>query len=71
MTVPCAGTLDPLSGSDCDVATTADALAPGTVREGGRGVWQLNGVEVLDGGPDGDVDTPGNAVFARPGIFVP
>ncbi len=71
VTVPCAGTLDPLSGSDCDVATTADALAPGTVREGGRGVWQLNGVEVLDGGPDGDVDTPGNAVFARPGIFVP
>ena len=71
VTVPCAATLDPLVGSDCDVATTADALTPGMVREGARALWQLDGMEVLDGGPDGDVDTPGNSVFARPGVFVP
>jgi hypothetical protein len=34
-------------------------------------VWELGQVEVLDGGADGDVDTPGNAVFARQGIFIP
>jgi hypothetical protein len=28
-------------------------------------------VEVLDGGSDGDVDTPGNQVFARQGLFIP
>ncbi len=71
VTVPCAATLDPLTGSDCAIATTADALTPGMVREGGRAMWELGSVEVLDGGSDGDVDTPGNAVFARPGIFVP
>jgi len=71
VTVPCAATLDPFVGSDCNIATTADALTPGMVREGARAIWQLSGVEVLDGGADGDVDTPGNATFARPGIFIP
>jgi len=29
-------------------------------------------VDVLDGGPDGDVDTPaGNTLFLTQGIFVP
>ena len=71
VTVPCAPTLDPLTGSDCHVATTFDALTPGMVDEGARAVWQLEGAEVLDGGADGDVDTPGNSVFARAGIFIP
>jgi hypothetical protein len=32
----------------------------------------MSQAEVLDGGADGDVDTPtGNTVFARQGIFVP
>ena len=32
----------------------------------------MSQAEVLDGGPDGDVDTPtGNTVFARQGVFVP
>jgi len=71
VTVPCTPTLDPMTGSDCHVATTVDAVLPGTVDEGARAVWQLQHVEVLDGGPDGDVDTPGNSVFARAGIFIP
>jgi hypothetical protein len=64
-------TVSLLTGSDCNVATTADAVMPGVVDEGSRAVWQLQSIDVLDGGPDGDVDTPGNAVFARSGIFVP
>jgi hypothetical protein len=34
-------------------------------------MWQLGDLEVLDGGPDGDVDTADNTVFLRQGIFVP
>ena len=48
-----------------------EAITPGMVREGARAIWQLDQVEVLDGGPDGDVDTPGNTVFMRGGVFVP
>jgi hypothetical protein len=32
----------------------------------------MSEAEVLDGGPDGDVDTAGgNTTFARQGVFVP
>ena len=61
-TAACTPTLDPLVGSACNLATTADALVPGMVDEGARAVWQLGDFEVLDG--DG-------RVFARPGVFVP
>jgi len=71
-TIPCAGTADDTVGSGCEVETTADALVPDTVKEGDRSVWQLGQVEVLDAGPDGDVNTPAGAqVFLRQGVFVP
>jgi hypothetical protein len=70
-TAPCTATADVNVGSDCTLNTTADALTPGLVREGVRTMWEVGAVEVLDGGPDGDVDTPGNAVFARQGVFIP
>ena len=66
----CTATVGP-EGGGCAAATTADALVGGMVREGNRAVWELGPVEVRDGGPDGDVDTPDNAPFARQGIFVP
>ena len=59
--VPCAATPSGI-GATCSVVTTLDALYPGLVAEGARTIWQLGGVEVLDGG---------NEVFMRPGIFVP
>ncbi len=71
VTVPCTPTPTPLAGSDCAIATTADAVTPGVVDEGSRAVWELTAIDVLDGGPDGDVDTPGNSVFASSGVFVP
>ena len=58
-------------GSSCDLDTTLDAIAPGTVREGRAAVWELRQVEVTDGGADGDADTTPNTVFARQGIFAP
>ena len=70
-TAPCSATADANVGATCNLTTTLDALTPGVVQEGARAIWQLGQVEVLDGGPDGDADTPDNAVFARQGIFIP
>jgi hypothetical protein len=58
---PCAATPAGV-GATCSVVTALDALYPGLVAEGGRTIWQLGSVEVLDGD---------NQVFMRPGIFVP
>ena len=69
--VQCAPTPAEVIGGECNLSTTLDALTPGIVRERARSVWELGQIEVLDGGPDGDVDTPDNAVFARQGIFIP
>ena len=72
-TLPCAPTGGAANvGSTCSVQTGANAVVPGIVQSGKRAIWQMGQAEVLDGGPDGDVDTPsGNTVFARQGIFVP
>ena len=69
----CAGTTGtPSSGSTCGVSTSANAITPGQVQAEKRAVWELGQIQILDGGADGDVDTPtGNTVFARQGLFVP
>jgi hypothetical protein len=70
-TVPCIATASATVGSTCSLATTADAVAPGTVLEGRRSVWGTGVVKVLDGGSDGVVSTTPNTMFARQGVFVP
>jgi hypothetical protein len=60
--VPCTVTLDTTVGSTCAVNTTADAVAPGAVKEGRRSIWALNGFEVHDANGD---------VFLTQGLFVP
>jgi glucose/arabinose dehydrogenase len=70
-TVPCATTSDTAVGSTCSVSTTADAVTPGVIKESKRTIWQLGQVDVLDGGPDGQVATNDNTVFEREGVFVP
>jgi hypothetical protein len=71
VTIPCAATPASDVGSTCSLTSTLDAVIPGIVDESARAVWEMGQLSVLDGGPDGDVDTPGNTVFARQGIFVP
>lgn len=68
---PCAATTSASTGSTCSAVTTFDALAPGTIREGARSVWQLGDVQLVDGGPDGDTSTADNSVFAVQGLFTP
>jgi PKD repeat protein len=69
--VPCSTTVSEAIGATCALSTTFDALMPGIVNEGARALWEIAQLEVLDGGPDGDVGTPDNSLFAKPGIFVP
>ena len=69
-TIPCAAT-GSSAGATCSVNTSADALVPGTVREIKRTMWQLGQTEVWDGGPDENVNTAGNTMFAVQGVFVP
>jgi hypothetical protein len=70
-TVPCSGTADNTIGSTCSIATSFDAITPGSVPEGQRSIWQLGQIEVFDGGPDGLVSTAGNTLFANQGVFAP
>jgi len=58
-------------GSTCSVTTTADSVIPGSVVEAKRAVWQVDGVQVFDGGSDGVASTAGNTLFASQGLFVP
>jgi predicted acyl esterase len=69
--VGCTGTTGP-EGSNCNIATTADAVLADIAREGQRAVWDLGQVQVYDGGADGDADTAGdNTLFAVQGLFAP
>ena len=67
----CAATADQSIGASCAVTTTFNALAPGTIKDGKRAIFQLGRIEVYDGGPDGDVVSPDNALLATQGVFVP
>jgi hypothetical protein len=70
-TVPCATTTSTTIGSSCLVSTTADAVTAGVIKEGVRAIWQIEQVQVLDGGPDGLASTNDNTLFMREGVFVP
>jgi hypothetical protein len=70
--IPCAPDPDPTTGSDCTIATSADTLVPGAIKESLRTIWQIGKVGVFDGGSDSDGSTTAdNTVFAVPGVFVP
>jgi hypothetical protein len=68
----CTATPDPSVGSTCAAATSFNAVVPGAVVAGDRAIWQLDTIDVYDGGPDGDpVTAADNTLFARQGLFVP
>jgi hypothetical protein len=61
----------PPAGSRCATTTTADAILPGMVSESDRTVWQVQRVDVFDGGPDSLAATADNTLFETQGLFVP
>jgi hypothetical protein len=69
--VACTPTPDASIGARCAASTSADAIAPGTVKEGWRTLWQLGQIRVLDGGADSQAGTADNGLFATQGLFVP
>jgi hypothetical protein len=58
-------------GATCAVSTSFDAVVPGAIVAGDRAVWELNDLQVYDGGPDGVASTADNSLFAVQGVFVP
>jgi hypothetical protein len=70
--VPCAATTDTTIGSTCSLSSSFDAIVPGAVAAGNRAIWQLQDVQVFDGGADGQAGTTGdNTLFERQGVFAP
>ncbi|MGH2978100.1 MAG: hypothetical protein ACRDLQ_00500 [Solirubrobacterales bacterium] len=59
------------AGGLCALNTSANAIVPGTVRDGQRMLITMSGTRVTDGGPDGLAATEPNDVFAVQGIFIP
>jgi hypothetical protein len=41
------------------------------VQAGKRAIWQLDRLQLFDGGPDGVVSTANNSLFEEQGVFVP
>jgi hypothetical protein len=71
-TFPCSVTTSTTVGATCTLNTDANAIVPGLVVPSRRMTWQIDQVQVLDGGPDGLISTPsGNKVFAKQGVFAP
>ena len=71
-TATCSSTPSTAIGATCSFSTTANAVLPGTVKDGKRAIWQPNSsIFVSDGGTDGDAQSPPNQTFATQGIFVP
>jgi hypothetical protein len=71
-TVPCASTSSTTVGSTCSLASTFNAILPGSVVDGNRAIWELADVRMFDGGPDAQASTTGdNTLFERQGVFVP
>jgi hypothetical protein len=72
VTISCGQTADPSTGSVCKfVRGLCPPSGCSSVRNGDRTLVELGQVYVLDGGPDGQVSSSGNTVFARQGLFIP
>jgi hypothetical protein len=58
-------------GGTCSVATTANTVVPGSVKDTQRGVVEIQQLQISDGGVDGLVATTPNTLFEVQGIFIP
>jgi TolB protein len=68
--VPCTATAT-TTGASCSLGSSVNALIPGAIKDAKRQILELGRIEVLDGGPDGDVSTLPNDLFAIEGLWVP
>jgi hypothetical protein len=77
--VQCAATAG-TEGANCALTTTVNSLFPGSILDGKRAIWEIGDLKVKDAGPNGTGYASGcpsacgdgdEAVFMRPGVFVP
>jgi len=71
VTTSCVSTASTSIGSSCPFTTTANAIVPGAVKDGKRGIVEIGQIQVFDGGPDGQAATTPNTLFQVQGIFIP
>jgi hypothetical protein len=71
VSVDCADTSNPAVGATCSVATTANAVLPGSVAAGKSSIWQTFRLRVYDSGPNGTRDDSDDTLFLQQGIFAP
>jgi hypothetical protein len=67
----CANTTSTTVGGTCSVATTANTVVPGLVKDTQRAVIEFSQLQINDGGADGMVSTADNTLFEVQGIFTP
>jgi plastocyanin len=71
-TIPCATTTGTTVGSTCSITTSANSVVPGAIVAGARAIWEMQNVQIFDGGSDGVASTTGdNTLFADQAVFVP
>ncbi|PWU19016.1 MAG: hypothetical protein C5B48_14135 [Candidatus Rokuibacteriota bacterium] len=68
--IPCTAT-GGAPGASCTLDTTANALIPGSIREGKRMLWELGQIQVWDAGEDGNPNSDDNTLFEVQGLFAP
>jgi glucose/arabinose dehydrogenase len=68
--IGCSPTASAATGSTCAIATTANALIPGAIREGTAASAQVFGVRLKDSGPDRLEGNGDDKLFAQQGLFV-
>jgi len=75
VTSPCVATLSTAIGSKCSIATFANAVVPGAVKDTKRAIVETGTASGLlridDGGLDGVMATTPNTLFETAGIFIP
>jgi hypothetical protein len=70
----CVATASTTVGGTCGVNTSANAVIGGpdpVVKDGKRANVEISQIQITDGGPDGQIGTPGNELLAVQGIFIP
>jgi hypothetical protein len=58
-------------GASCDVNTTANAVAPGAIKENKRSVIQVFRVRVNDSGSNGVSGDSDDLLFEQQGVYIP
>jgi hypothetical protein len=67
----CTNTADTSIGAHCVANTSANAVVPGSVKDGKRATVEISQLQVSDGGADGVVQSTDNTLFAVQGLFIP